>query len=249
MFTVEERERVRARLLELARADDGITAAAVTGSEATGESDRWSDVDLAFAVRGDLARAIERWTDRLHGDLGALHHWDLPFGATVYRVFLLPSGLEVDLAFCPEAEFGARGPAWRTVFGAGGGVVPPPPPERDGLVGLAWHHVLHARACIERGRPWQAVHWLAGAREQVLALACLRLGQPVRHARGADRLPAEATHALRATLVASLDEAELRRAVAAAAAALLVELERWDAELAARLRPVLAEVGAASAAA
>jgi hypothetical protein len=43
------------------------------------------------------------------------------------------------------------------------------------------------------------------------------------------------------TLVRSLDEAELRRALAAAAGALLAELERTDEDLAASLRPVLEE--------
>jgi hypothetical protein len=43
------------------------------------------------------------------------------------------------------------------------------------------------------------------------------------------------------TLVCSLEEAELRRALAAAAAALAAELERTDAGLAARLRPMLSE--------
>ena len=43
------------------------------------------------------------------------------------------------------------------------------------------------------------------------------------------------------TLVCSLEEAELRRALAAAAVALAAELERTDAVLATRLRPMLSE--------
>jgi hypothetical protein len=48
------------------------------------------------------------------------------------------------------------------------------------LLGLAWDHVLHARICIERGKPWQAEWLIAGVREYVLGLACLRLGHPTR---------------------------------------------------------------------
>lgn len=96
MFTAEQRDRVRERLLELARADEDVLGAAITGSYAAGGGDEWSDVDLAFAIRGDLEPAVERWTEILPGELGAVHHWDLRFRGTVYRVFLLPSGLEID---------------------------------------------------------------------------------------------------------------------------------------------------------
>jgi hypothetical protein len=241
MFSVQERDRVRARLLELAAADPVVVAAAITGSHATGEGDRWSDIDLAFAIEGELADALERWTELLCGEVGALHYWDLPFGSTIYRVFLLSGGLEVDLAFTPAAEFGPRGPAWRTVFGATARPAPSAPPRRGDLVGLGWHHLLHARACIERGKPWQAEHWISALRGQVLALACLRLGHPIGYAKGANVLPPKLRASLVPTLVCSLEEAELRRALAAAAVALAAELERTDADLATRLRPLLSE--------
>jgi len=241
MFSVPERDRVRARLLELAEADPAVVAAAITGSHAIGEEDRWSDIDLAFAVDGELAEVLGRWTELLCGEFAALHHWDLPFGSAIYRVFLLSGGLEADLAFTPAAEFGPRGPAWRTIFGATVRPVPSAPPRRDDLVGLGWHHVLHARTCIERGRPWQAEHWISALRDQVLALACLRLGHPTGYAKGADLLPPELRASLVPALVCSLEEAELRRALAAAAAALAAEVERTDAGLATRLRPILSE--------
>src|SRR4051812_49282463 len=99
MFTVEERDRVRRRLLDLAEADDAVVGAAITGSAAVEGGDEWSDVDLAFGIRGELAPALARWTELLYRELGALHHWDLPFGSSIYRVFLLPDSLEVDIAF------------------------------------------------------------------------------------------------------------------------------------------------------
>lgn len=234
-----ERDRARKRLLELASADEGVTAAANTGSYVLGGGDEWSDIDLAFAIRGELAPALDRWTELVYQSFAAIHHWDLPFGSTIYRVFLLPNCLEVDIAFTPEAEFGPRGPNWRTVFGETVELAPGEPQTRDELVGLAWHHVLHARACIERGKPWQAEWLIGGVREHVLALACLRLGHTTRYAKGADLLTPELTAPLEESLVHSLDEEELRRALDAAAAALVAELERTDSALAARLRPTL----------
>jgi hypothetical protein len=234
-----ERDRARKRLLELASADESVTAAANTGSYVSGGGDEWSDIDLAFAIRGELAPALDRWTALLYQSFAAIHHWDLPFGSTIYRVFLLPNCLEVDIAFTPEAEFGPRGPNWRTVFGETIELAESGPQTCDELVGLAWHHVLHARACIERGKPWQAESLIGGLREHVLALACLRLGHTTRYAKGTDLLPPELTAPLEETLVHSLDENELRRALAAAAVELVAELERTDSALAARLRPTI----------
>lgn len=242
MFTTEERERVRERLVELARADVRVTAAAFTGSHVVGGSDEWSDIDLAVAIRGELAPALDHWTELLYRDFAALHHWDLPFASTVYRVFLLSGCLEVDIAFTPEADFGPRGPRWRTVFGETVELTLGAPSRRDDLIGRAWHHVLHARACIEREKPWQAEYLISGIRDQVLALACLRLGYTALYAKGADLLPRELTDPLEATLVRSLDAGELRCALAAATAALTAEIERTDPTLAARLRPVLEEM-------
>lgn len=88
MFAVEERDRVRERLLELAVADSAVVGAAITGSHAVGGGDRWSDVDVALAIHGRLSVALERWTGWLYGDYAALHHWDLSSGSSVYRVFL-----------------------------------------------------------------------------------------------------------------------------------------------------------------
>ncbi|MDP9405295.1 MAG: hypothetical protein M3O86_01655 [Actinomycetota bacterium] len=242
MFAVEERDRVRERLLKLAEDDPAIAGAAITGSQADEGGDRWSDIDLAFGIHGQLSAALERWTERLYHDFGALHHWDLPSGSTVYRVFLLPGWLEVDIAFTPAAEFGPLGPKWRTVFGQSAQLKLAAPPSHDELAGRAWHHALHARVCIERRRWCQAEYWITAVRHQVLALACLRLGYPTDYAKGAHLLPADLTTPLEATLVRSLDEAELRRALDAAVTALAAELERTDPVLATGLAPVLAEL-------
>jgi hypothetical protein len=243
MFTPERREEVRQRLLDLAREDEDVAAAAIIGSHVAGTEDEWSDVDLTLGVRGDVGAALERWTRRLDDEFAAIHHWDLPWGSTTYRVFLLPELLQVDISFTPESDFGPRGPNWQTVFGETVMTQAGEPPAVGALVGVVWTMCLHARRSIERGKPWQAEHMISGVRDHTLELASLRLGLPTRYARGADQLPSEVTDPLAATLVRSLDEAELRRALAAAVDALAAELERSDPRLAARLRPTLEEAG------
>jgi hypothetical protein len=49
-------------------------------------------------------------------------------------------------------------------------------------------YALHARACIERGRVWQAEHYVGAVRDHALSIACLRQELPAVQARGYDDL-------------------------------------------------------------
>lgn len=232
---------MRGRLLELAEADPDVAGAAITGSFAVDGGDEWSDIDLSYGIRGELAPALERWTEVLCSEFTAIHHWDLPAGSTIYCVFLLPEWLQVDISFTPAADWGPRGPNWRTVFGETVDM-PMPQASLDEFVGWAWVLARHARACLDRKRPWQALWCINSVRDNVLALAALRLGYPARYARGADLLPAEVTEPLRHTLVRSLDYAELHRALGGVNDVFAAELERADPALWTRLAPMLYEL-------
>jgi predicted nucleotidyltransferase len=244
MFTARERDSIRALLLERARADDRITGAAITGSTAQDAHDRWSDIDLFFGVaEGTEPKDVQReWSEFVYAELGAVHHFDLEVPTAIYRAFLLPTCLEIDLAFTPAAEFGPLGPNFRPVFGK---VTTPPrrvPPTSGHLIGLAWHHVLHARICIERGKPWQAEFWISGIRDEALTLACLRLGFPTAYAKGVDLLPPAVTAEWEGAFVRDLSPAELRRALRAATDGLRSELGQTDPALARRLEAPLSEL-------
>jgi predicted nucleotidyltransferase len=243
MFTVEEREQVRQWIVEMARNDPRVMSGAMTGSMAAGLEDRWSDIDLAFGVAEgvDLEALLDDWREALRREFGLLHYWDLPFRSSLYRVFLLPSGLEADVAAVPQHDFGARGPRFRALFGATRDQEPMPSPDARFLIGLGWHHVLHANSSIERGKPWRAEYWISAMRDHTLELACLRLGEEANEARGIDRLPTEVTDPVRGALVRSLDVEELRRSLGVATSCFIHEVELWDVELSATLRPILRE--------
>lgn len=126
MFSPEERACLRSSLLELAHNDQRITGAAITGSGAASREDRWSDVDLAFGVNttANLPRVLSDWTAHMYDQHRALHHLDVMSGAWTYRVFLLPSTLQVDLAFVVDAEFRALAPTLSSVHGRGIDMLP-----------------------------------------------------------------------------------------------------------------------------
>jgi len=226
------------------RADGRISGAALTGSATGGATDRWSDIDLALCVtdEADHDQVVADWTDRIYRAHEAVHHLDVVHERILYRVFLLASTLQVDLAFWPAAEFGATGPTFRLLFGTANERPMRPAPAAAELIAWGWLYALHARSSIARGRAWQAEYMLSGARDQVLALACLRHGLPAVEGRGIDALSPEATATVDGALVRSLDPAELRRAFAAVGEALIDEVERADARLADRLVVPLREL-------
>src|SRR3954454_23204163 len=154
MFTTERREEVRAQLLARASDDARISGAAITGSAAGDAEDRGSDIDLFFCVADGAAVAgvLGDWSDFVYAELGALHHFDSHAGAATYRAFLLAEGLEVDLGFAPAPEVAPLGSGgFGVVSGEAADRQAPAPAGPQHLIGLAWHHVLHARVSIERG--------------------------------------------------------------------------------------------------
>jgi hypothetical protein len=244
VFSPEEREALRASLVERARKDPRISGAAITGSGSVGSLDRWSDIDLAFGVREDtdLRPALDDFTEYMRQEQHALDTVDVVRDPWIYRVFLLPSTLQVDLAFAPASHFGARAPSFKLVFGDAAEPGHVPPPDTRELIGYGWLYALHARSSIARARPWQAEYMISAVRDQVLALACLRLGLPAREARGIDRLPPDITRPLESGLVRRLERADLAKAFEATTDGLVREMRLVDPELAARLEPALSSL-------
>lgn len=245
MYTVAEREALRDSLVAAARADERVAGAALTGSAALGAEDEWSDVDLALGLTAGASQdaVLADWTDRMYASYGAVHHTDVWSRDTVYRVFLLASTLQVDVAFAPAGSFGAVGPSFRLLFGEAVDQPPWGDPAAADLVGMGWLYALHARSSVARGKVWQAEYMISGVRDHVLMLACLRHGVPHSQGRGLHLLPSATTAPVEATLVRSLEPAELQRAFGASVDVLLTEAAYVDPELAVRLdRPLRALV-------
>jgi hypothetical protein len=225
MFEIADRDHVRDQVLDLAAWDPRVVAGAVVGSQAHDEGDRWSDLDLMFAVADDVpvSEVLEAWTGTVVREFGAVQLFDLPSGQITYRVFLLPHGLELDLSFTPASQFGPSGPKVRLMFGEIVELPDEPPTPAEELFGYAVHHTRHARVAIERGRYWLAEYWISAIRDHALHLACRRRGLDGWYGRDFDRLPAETLDPFKDALVRSLEPFELRRALQRAVEALLRE--------------------------
>jgi hypothetical protein len=232
MFTVEQRDALRERVLALADEDPRVVAGAAVGSLALGGGDRYSDLDLTFAVADDtpVAHVLGDWTRVLADELGAVRLVDLERTPTIYRVFLLPDALQFDLSLTPASRFAPAGPSWRTLFGeiAEEHTRAPSPPLAEDLFGWGVIYGLHAHTCIDRGRLWQAEHYTGAVRDHALSLACLRHDLPAMQARGYDDLPAGVLSGFDGTHIGSLDPAKLQRALSLALEALFREAKETN---------------------
>jgi hypothetical protein len=228
VFTAEQRDALRERVRRLAEEDERVVAGAAVGSLAVDGGDRFSDLDLTFSIADhvQVADVLDDWTRLLIDELDAVQLAELERGPTTYRVFLLPDALQLDLSMTPAAQFRPAGPRFRLLFGetaAGVSEVPlppgdlfiPTPPVAGAIFGWGVIYALHARACIERGRVWQAEHYVGAVRDHALSLACLRQGLPAVQARSYDDLPAETLARFEDAHVGAVGSAALRAALAA----------------------------------
>jgi hypothetical protein len=237
VFTVAQRDVLRERLLGLAREDERVVAGAAVGSLAVDGGDRFSDLDLTFGIADHVpvVDVLDDWTRTLGSELEAVQLADLERAPTIYRVFLLPDALQFDLSMTPAARFRPAGPRFRLLFGetasepdvpappvAGDIFIPTPSVPHD-LLGWGVIYALHARACIERGRVWQAEHYVGAVRDHALSLACLREGLVAVQARGYDDLSAETLARFEAAHVGAVEPGALRAALSASVRELMRE--------------------------
>src|SRR5581483_4835737 len=119
----------------MAQSDPRVTGGALIGSKAAGAEDNWSDIDVTFGIATGHAIEVvmDDWTQILERTFSVLDHFDLRAYSSLYRVFLLPDGLEIDISVTPESDFGARSPHFDLLFGRAQPLKNPPPPDAHHL--------------------------------------------------------------------------------------------------------------------
>ena len=173
--SVEDRDRARDHVLGLAETDRRVVAAAVVGGLADGGGDRWSDLDLTFAVENGvrLAEVLEDWTRAVADGLGA--------------VISSTSGRRGDLPRLPAAGLPPGRPLLRARVGVRGAWAEIPAPVRYRGRPAAGAADVGERAVRDRRPPRGAGALLDRARPQ---LASGALDQRRARAGAAARLPA-----------------------------------------------------------
>ncbi|MEP7320992.1 MAG: hypothetical protein ABI761_03695, partial [Saprospiraceae bacterium] len=140
--------------------------------------------------------------------------FDLNVGNTVYRVFILPGCLQLDLSFSPATEFGAFGPHFNLLYGKQVDKQQHYTVQSNAeIFGYLVHHLLRARFCAERNKLWQAEFWINEAKNYALKLACISKGLRSDYGRGLDELPEEILASFKNALVTTLSKEEIIRVI------------------------------------
>lgn len=209
------RNQVQDALINAAKSDSRITDAAIVGSEAVGNHDQWSDIDLSFAVADehDLKAVLNDFTKVVEenydcNQLLDIHHLD-----SIYRVFFLHNCLQIDLSFTPSSKYKALTPYFKSIFGKEQSIPSSRLPDPKQLYAYASLYALKCKRAIERENFWQALTYLNNCRNFVLKLACIKYGQIPSDEKGYDALPTEFYNELKKTQPSTIDDMSLRVAL------------------------------------
>jgi hypothetical protein len=238
-FTPATRTQLLETLIERARRDERIVAAALVGSLAAGSGDAWSDIDLTFGVADGtrLGDVVHEWTQYMVEHQRAVSLFDIEARGTIYRVFLRDDSLQVDLSFTPGGEARKASPRFRSLFGPFH-EVNAVEAEFEQLCGWAVHLAHAARVRIERGRVQQAYWCVTALREHLVQLECARHGLAWTYLKGADELPNDVLAGLEPCIACATEAGELDRALRAC----VDQLTSWNGAggaLVAAVRPQL----------
>src|SRR6185312_9066113 len=236
-FTISERKQVYERVLAIAKADNRVTGGAVVGSFANNNEDELSDIDLTFGIKSgiEVAQVLQEWTESLNAVFNVIDSFDIKFATSIYRVFLFSNCLELDLSVVPEKDYGAITSNFRLLFGKANKPKISSKPDVENLIGLGWHHVLHANLAICRRKPWQAEYWISALRDHIISMKCIRLGLSSIYAKGADNISNQEIKGMESTFIKSLDLSELTVALIATSGFLISEVQHYNKKLAIKL--------------
>lgn len=215
MFTVSYRDEVRERIITKARTDSRIVSAAVVGSYAKGTVDKWSDIDLTFGIDEafTITSLLDSWTEYVAQEFSGVVLLDVQRGKTIYRVFVLPGCLQLDLSFSPAKEFGAVEQHFLLLYGKQYEMPQTKTQQSDEIFGWMIHHIIRARFCVERNKLWQAEFWISEARNYALKLACMSRGLNTDYGRGFDDLPDEILDLFKNSFITQLNRKEVLRVI------------------------------------
>ncbi|WP_405207230.1 hypothetical protein [Aquimarina sp. LLG6339-5] len=230
MYSIKERIEVQELIIDFAKSNSKIIDCAIVGSESVGNNDQWSDIDLTFGYedKADIENILREWSKMMLERFSANILFDISFGESIYRVFLLPNALQVDLSFTPSEYFGAITNRFKLIFGKQKEKEFKSLPEINDIVGYAILFALKTRTSIERKNYWQAEYYLSKSRENVMVLKCLKENLNPFDGRGFDELPVDFLLQIQNALIIELNRPNLQNGLKTLTQILIEELSSID---------------------
>ena len=230
MYSIEERNNVQNSIIALAKNDVRITDCAIVGSESVQKQDVWSDIDLSFGFKNgsDISKILEDWNKVMGNEFNAHVLFDLNYRESIYRVYLLPNALQVDLSFTNTDKFGAITDKFKLLFGKSNEREQKQPPDQKTVFGYGVLYALKARCSIEREKFWQARYFLEKLRENLMILKCTIEQLNPFDGRGYDELPKKFLDRISKSFQASLKSSELKQSLQLLTGLLINEVKTLD---------------------
>ncbi|WP_299903316.1 hypothetical protein [uncultured Aquimarina sp.] len=212
MYSKKDRIEVQEAIINFAKSDSKIIDCAIVGSESVGNDDKWSDIDLTFGYENeaDANQVLREWSKMMSESFDANRLFDISYKESLYRVFLLPNGLQVDLSFTPSKYFGAITDKFKLIFGQEKEREFKSLPEINLIAGYSILFALKTRTSIERENYWQAEYYLSKCRENVMVLKCLKESKNPFDGRSFDNLPNDFLRQMQNCLLIELSRVNLR---------------------------------------
>ncbi|GAA0725756.1 hypothetical protein GCM10009430_31900 [Aquimarina litoralis] len=230
MYSKKDRIKVEKQIIDFAKLDSNIIDCAIVGSKSVGNDDKWSDIDLAFGyeIDADINQILRYWSKIMFESFGANKLFDMSYKESLYRVFLLPNALQVDLSFTPSDHFGAITDNFKLIFGNQRKREFKSLPEINSIAGYTILFALKTRTSIEREKYWQAQYYLTKCRENTMILKCLKENLNSFDGRSFDELTPSFLNQIQNTMINEPNKRNLENALKSMIHILIKELSTVD---------------------
>lgn len=228
MYSKEERDEIQNSIIALAQKDNRIKDCAIVGSESIGKHDKWSDIDLTFGIddETEISQILSEWNAIMFANFNANVLFDVEYKESIYRVYLLPNALQVDLSFTPTQNFGAITNAFKLIFGKANHRQHKPEPELSSILGYSILYALKSRCAIEREKYWQAIFYLDKFRENIMTMKCISLHLNPFDGRSFDELPNSFLNKITTGLTGELNRDTLKNSLRSFTKILIQEIKQ-----------------------
>jgi hypothetical protein len=249
LYTPEDRSEALKQLLDAAESDSSIGAGIIVGSGAYGFLDEYSDIDLSFVVTSPevLHDVFDQWRSIVPNLFPVFEHTESIRGDhSLLHVYMLDNCLEVDIGFICFNVLAGKRKHWKVAFDRIGGVEEKLADTWESLqdshkerlescytsrIKAIWHYIQHCAVAIKRNRLWQAVSDIEDMRMQAVTLHAFCNGLDPGRYHDVDGMENEFRSTLAGTLVKSINQQSLAKALREVAACFFREAKITEKEL------------------
>lgn len=233
MYTVDEREDIKNRLISLFRRLPGIAGVILVGSGAEGFKDEYSDVDFCIVTEAPVEALLEimkKCSAAIHSEFPVMKFQEMP--ERQLQIYFLQSFLEIDIGYVELSKLEAVRKRWKVCFDHTGQLdrimqeswdrirkyhgkktnVDVDQIYRD-YYNTIWHSIQHAVTSIKRGQLWRSSYEINYIRDAAIELRGYKLSLETKCFRSVDEFDDVFLRKLSKCHIGEMREKELFRAL------------------------------------